>query len=198
MKLKNLIGLFELSFSVLLLFPGVTHAQEFIATPSDYHGYGVSCHGGNDGSITIQMVNGLAPFMYNWTHGSTSMNLTNLTAGTYTLTVTDADFSTFTMDIELNEPLPLNLILHPRVLEGGYNISEMGGHDGLIESEVFGGATPYSYNWVGGSAESSLGNLGVGTYRLDVIDMNHCTVNASATLAPLGGMLCESQLGNVV
>lgn len=176
---RALVAFLTINFS---LFPGISYSQEFIATPSDYHGYNISCHGGNDGSIAIQVVNGTPPYLYNWSNGSFSKNQSNLAPGIYSLTVTDADNRTFSMDVELNEPLLLEAVLHPKVLEGGYNISEMGGSDGFIESEIKGGVPPYKYLWTNSSTERTVGELIAGSYSLTVTDMNNCSATASVTL----------------
>ena len=53
-----------------------------------------TCSGGNDGAIYVHGVNGIAPYTYMWNDGVTTEDRTNLTAGTYTVTVTDSQGST--------------------------------------------------------------------------------------------------------
>ena len=50
----------------------------------------VSCPGANDGSIDLTISNGIAPFNIQWSNSATTEDLSNLAAGTYTVTVTDA------------------------------------------------------------------------------------------------------------
>ncbi|MBK9637057.1 MAG: SprB repeat-containing protein [Bacteroidetes bacterium] len=74
----------------------------------------VTCPGGNDGAIVLTVTGGVSPYAYLWNNGSVSANLSNLTAGTYTVTVTDANGLTasasFTLNVLNQPPAPLGSI----------------------------------------------------------------------------------------
>ena len=76
-----------------------------------------SCVGTSNGSITISVTGSSGPFTYLWSNGSANMNITNLGAGTYTVTVTDANGMTAstsaTVTISNTAPQPLSPILGP-------------------------------------------------------------------------------------
>ena len=76
-----------------------------------------SCAGTADGNIAISVTGGSAPYSYLWSNGSTIMNLTNLSAGTYTIVVTDANGMTAstsaTVTLSNTAPQPLSPILGP-------------------------------------------------------------------------------------
>ena len=59
-------------------------------TASDHNGYNISCFGGRDGSIQALVSGGTAPYHYRWLHGDTTSTVSDLSAGYYKLTVTDA------------------------------------------------------------------------------------------------------------
>src|SRR5690606_31252898 len=122
-------------------------AFEITYNVSNYAGQNIRCHGGNSGWINIVPVGGTFPYTYLWSNGSTLQNQTNLTAGNYSVVVTDASGATATISIEMTQPDFFNLVLEPEEYEGGYNISKQGGSDGVIETNVGGGTTPYSYLW---------------------------------------------------
>jgi len=107
-------------------------------------GYNVSCHGYTDGSVQVTVVEGTYPFTYSWNTGATTPNLNNVGAGFYTLTVTDANAVVVSKTVELKEPDGFDAVLHPSQVQGGYNISSMGGHDGKIATEITGGTPPYT------------------------------------------------------
>lgn len=73
----------------------------------------VECHGDNTGAITVAASNGTEPYTYLWDNGQTGPSLVNLPAGTYVVTVTDANSCQATLSIEINEPEPLEVDAGP-------------------------------------------------------------------------------------
>ena len=145
-------------------------------------GYNVSCHGYTDGSIQVTVVEGTYPFTYSWNTGATTPNLNNVGAGVYTLTVTDANAVVVSKMVELKEPDGFDAVLHPSLVQGGYNISSMGGHDGKIATEITGGTPPYTYAWSNNATSSYIENLGAGTYTVTINDQNTCAVTRTQVL----------------
>lgn len=105
-------------------------------------GYNISCHGLSNGSIDVTVVGGKAPYTYNWSNSALTEDLSGLAAGSYTLTVTDADGDHVTKSITLYEPDALGIMLDHLDYGEGYAISTNGGADGTIGASVSGGATP--------------------------------------------------------
>ena len=136
----------------------------------------ILCFGESTGTITLTPSGGTAPYSYNWTGPSCPCNgnaLTNLSAGTYDVTVTDANNCSVTLNIVLTEPSAAL-----SVTETHTNVTCFGGSDGSISLNVSGGTSPYSYNWTGPSCPcngNSLTNLMAGTYDVTVTDANGCT-----------------------
>ncbi|MBL0052100.1 MAG: hypothetical protein IPP29_11620 [Bacteroidetes bacterium] len=64
----------------------------------------VTTNGGSDGSIDVTATGGTTPYTYLWNDGDTNEDRTNLTAGTYTVTVTDANGCTEEATFTINEP----------------------------------------------------------------------------------------------
>ncbi|MEZ4919318.1 MAG: SprB repeat-containing protein [Saprospiraceae bacterium] len=68
----------------------------------------VSCNGLSDGSINLSVSGGTSPYTYVWSNGASTQDLNNIPAGTYTVTVSDANNCTATLSRTINQPNPLN------------------------------------------------------------------------------------------
>ena len=140
----------------------------------------VTCFGGNNGSITVAASGGTGPYIYSWNTGQSGSQLTNLVAGSYTVTVTDANGCTDSQTFMLDEPLTA-----PSVTLTAVDVACFGGSDGSITATVTGGTSPYTYSWNTGQSSSQLTNLVAGSYTLIVSDANGCNASAQASvLAP--------------
>ncbi len=130
----------------------------------------VSCFGGNDGEILIDVASGTPPFQYSWSNGQITQNLSMLIAGTYGITIQDATLCTFESTIVITEPEELlldNLLV---------NNSVNGADNGNINIDIIGGTPPYTYAWSNGDNEANITNLAPGMYDVVVTDSNGCTL----------------------
>ncbi|HHU46805.1 MAG TPA: hypothetical protein GXZ40_02765, partial [Bacteroidales bacterium] len=64
----------------------------------------ISCYQSNDGSVTVNVNGGKTPYDYLWNTTDTTQTITNLSPGTYTVTVTDSNLCTKTVSITITEP----------------------------------------------------------------------------------------------
>ena len=143
----------------------------------------VKCIGGSDGFILSSVSGGIAPYTYLWSNGATTPNITNIPAGTYTLTVTDANGCTSFTGATVNEPTS-----GPTLTFTTNDVSCFGGSDGLIGMSASGGTLPLYYNW--GTGESilfsqegdTLNYLSAGDYIIIVTDANGCQFRDTATI----------------
>jgi hypothetical protein len=137
----------------------------------------VSCNGGNDGAISVASSGGVASYNYNWNNGSTSSSLTGLTAGTYTVTTTDANGCTSALSQSVTQPSGLTAII-----SSSSNLSCNGGNDGSVVASAAGGTATYGYAWNTGGSGTTITSLTAGTYSVTVTDANGCTDAISQTL----------------
>src|SRR5574343_439682 len=136
----------------------------------------VACNGGTTGSINLTVSSGTAPYSYLWSNGSTSEDLSSLPAGTYSVTVTDANGCTGTTTVTITQPsAPLTLSFTQT------NVLCFGGSTGAIDLSVSGGTAPYTYSWSNGSVTQDLNSLPAGTYTVNVHDANGLTGGCAAT-----------------
>lgn len=128
----------------------------------------VRCNGGSDGAITVVANGGVQPYTYLWSNGRTTQDLLNVTAGAYTLTVTDAHGCTAILAHTITEPPAITLAFNPT------NPACFGGNDGVIDLTVTGGTQPYQYLWTNNAVTEDITNLTAGVYGVLVTDSNNC------------------------
>ncbi|MBL7982897.1 MAG: gliding motility-associated C-terminal domain-containing protein [Flavobacteriales bacterium] len=133
------------------------------------------CAGANAGAIDLNITSGTAPFQINWSTGATTEDLSSLSAGSYIVTVSDANGCTAQGSYSVNAPPSLAIDTTLSVYQGGYNVSSWQGQDGSIDVTVSGGEAPYRFAWSNGGNSEDLAGLGAGTYVLTITDANGCS-----------------------
>lgn len=139
-------------------------------------GTNVKCNSGTDGSINVSPSGNNSPVTYDWSDGSNTPSISNLTAGTYTVTVTESPTCFATASYTVTEPSALNPICTK------IDASSNGNYDGLANVDVTGGTLPYTYLWSNGATTQSISNLAVGTYSVTINDANNCTTSCSSVV----------------
>jgi len=126
----------------------------------------VTCFGEADGAIELTNVaGGTAPYTYAWDIGFTSSSVVGLTAGTYEVTITDANGCEIITLFEVSEPDELTLTS---------TIVDQGTGDGSIDIEVAGGTGAYTYLWSNGETTQDIFGLSTGDFTVVVTDANGC------------------------
>ena len=142
----------------------------------------LKCNGDTLGNIFLSPSGGTEPYAFGWSDGTTYQDLVNITSGTYSTIMTDANGCVFYDTTKINEPTPLLITLTSPVLFSGYNVSSYQGNDGSVELTVTGGTTPYTYLWSNGSTSEDISNLSHGNYFVTVVDTNGCRISGEITL----------------
>jgi HYR domain/Secretion system C-terminal sorting domain/SprB repeat/AhpC/TSA family len=134
----------------------------------------VSCFGGTNGTATVTLANGTAPFAYTWSGSSSS----NLGAGNYTVTATDAQGCAITLSFTISQPT--DIVLPNAIVT---NVQCANDNSGVIRLEgVTGGTTPYTVAWSNGGSGMNIGNLAAGTYTPIITDSKGCTKTGAAVI----------------
>jgi len=164
-----------------------------LVSPTYSGGANVSCVGATDGSANINVSGGsqCEAYTFVWTgpngFTSTDEDITGLGAGTYVVTVTDANGCSYSDSITLTEPQPL--VVDSVVSDyNGFQISCAGENDGSIDLLVSGGAAPYTVAWNVSQTGTSIDSLTTGIYTYTVTDANGCTATGSITLTEPDGL----------
>ena len=135
-----------------------------------------TCCASSSGSVDLTVSGGTAPYTYLWSNGATTQDLSNVAAGTYTVTITDALGCTATAAGTVTQPAALALGTTPA------NPSCSNASSGSIDLAVSGGTAPYFYQWSNGATTQDLSGIPAGTYTVTVTDARGCTASTSATL----------------
>ncbi len=148
-------------------------ASALIATNTQTN---IFCKGVSTGSATVIATGGSGSYSYLWntTPIQTTTTAFNLSAGSYTATVTDNNGCTFPAFsiITINEQGILSSELSSTPLTCSFA-------NATADLLVSGGMEPYSYLWSNGSTEQNLSGLSVGVYKVKVMDANNCVLNDS-------------------
>lgn len=140
------------------------------------------CFGDHIGSIDITVSgDGTAPYLYAWSgpngFTSTDEDLTNLYAGWYIVTVTDANNAQKVDSTYISEGTAIAMVFNV------VGTTCFGSNDGSINLTVLGGVSPYNYNWSTGSITEDINGLASGWYIVTVTDANGC-IAVDSTFIP--------------
>jgi len=135
------------------------------------------CNNSCDGTIVVNPVGGLPPFVINWNNGGNTLSLNNLCSGTYNFTLTDANGCVYNGTSTLLNPPSLQIptIVSTNPLCFGYC-------DGSATVNPIDGLAPYTYQWSNGQITQTATNLCSGNYSVVVTDANNCPATNTVVL----------------
>jgi len=140
----------------------------------------IVCRGSSTGSAKANPSLGVAPYTYSWAPGGgTNQTASSLSAGTYTVTLTDHNGCIATAAATITQPAT-GLSVSASVTT---NLNCNGSSNAAVSSVPSGGSSPYTYAWTGGGTNSSKNGLSGGTYTITVTDIIGCTASATVTVS---------------
>ncbi len=154
-----------------------------------------TCFGGANGSATAVVSGGQAPYTYIWYNSlnqpiSSNVTATGLSAGTYVVSVTDANGCTGSSVSVLNNPAAITF-------STSSTQSTCGGASGTATvSGITGGSGPYSYAWTNGQTASTATGLAMGNYGVVITDANSCTSSGNASVSENGAVVSLASATN--
>lgn len=143
------------------------------------------CNGDASGSSTVNVTRGIAPYTYLWSNGATTPTIDGLTAGAYSVVVTDSNDCTFSGSTTIGESDPLGII------SSTTEVSCPGGADGSASIAVTGGQTPYRFLWEDQNTTAERNDLAAGTYTVLVGDANDCEQEITIVISELPPIFIE-------
>jgi len=138
----------------------------------------VLCFGANSGSAMVGVKGGTASYSYNWSpSGGTGSTASNLSAGSYSVTITDANGCNGSSSITISQPASA-------LADSSKSIAaSCGNSNGSAKVYAYGGTTGYTYNWNTGATTSNLTTISAGSYTCSVTDANGCSVYPAIIVA---------------
>ncbi len=153
-----------------------------------------TCFASCDGTASAAAAGGYTPYTYAWSNTATGANLSNLCAGQYVVTVTDAIGCTATATVTVTEPPVLD------VQSSAITTANCGQNDGSVTITIAGGTPTYAILWPSGGTGLIESNLPPGPVCVTVTDANGCdtivcfnvpnTPGASAAISALSNVTC--------
>jgi hypothetical protein len=136
------------------------------------------CNGDNNGVLSAIGFGGTAPYTYSWSTGATTASISGLSAGVYTVTLTDASAYTASSSYTITEPTALISMVNI-----DSNVLCNGGNNAGATATVTGGTAPYVYAWSTTATTASITGIAAGTYTVTITDSNGCTSTANDSVS---------------
>lgn len=152
----------------------------------------VSCNGEADGGLMASAMGGTGALGYLWSNAETTPTSTGLTAGSYSVTVTDSNGCTTVATGAITEPLPL-----VAVITIDSNVACHGDSSGGMTVMAAGGTAPYFYQWDNWQFDSVLTHLEAGAYSVTITDDFGCSTTGSDTILQPDSLQLALQVGDV-
>jgi uncharacterized repeat protein (TIGR03803 family) len=142
----------------------------------------ILCNAGTNGEANVSVSGGTTAYTYNWTPGNPTgdgtANVTGLTAGSWTCTVTDANGCVGAQIFTITEPTALSASIQSQT-----NVLCNGLATGAASISVLGGTPTYTYAWLpSGGTSNSISSVSAGSYTCNVTDDNSCVTNQVVTI----------------
>jgi Zn-dependent metalloprotease len=145
----------------------------------------VSCYAEANGAATVSVNGGTPGYTYVWSNSSNAEMLNNLTAGNYSVTITDAHNCIAVEIVTITEPDEIQLTVSSVSATDNQN-------NGSAAVTVSGGVAPYTYLWAGAETTGSISNVNGGTYTVTVTDANGCFKESVVTVSNQTGTGIET------
>jgi gliding motility-associated-like protein len=151
---------------------------------SDFNGSSISCAGAADGAAIATGMGGAFPYTYVWSNGNTGAAVSDLTSGTYNVTIYDTNGCSNSTSVTLTQPTPITASAFIVSDYNGFGVSCPGSTDGIARASAQGGTPPYTYNWGNTVFNDTITNLAANTsYVVQISDANGCSATASVLLS---------------
>jgi len=147
------------------------------AIASTINSANAKCYGSSNGSATASVTGGSSPYFYLWLNGQTTFSAINLSAGNYSVLITDHNGCSQTNTAIISQPTLLSA-----AATNIQNVSCNKGNNGSASVNANGGTLPYTYLWNNGGTQSQISNLTAQMYSVTITDANGCSAVATVAI----------------
>ncbi|MBL7719944.1 MAG: gliding motility-associated C-terminal domain-containing protein [Flavipsychrobacter sp.] len=151
----------------------------------------VNCNGLFTGSAMGSGTSGTPPYSYQWSNGQNTAMATSLAAGTYTLTVTDAQGCFDTAQVTINQPPPVTATI---TASANATCSQ---NNGTVTVTPGGGVPPYTFLWSNAQTTATISGLAPGSYTCTVKDANNCPASVTINIQGTTSLTVDAVKGDV-
>lgn len=141
----------------------------------------VSCNGLANGGVSVSAAGGTGNLSYLWNGGNSNTFLSGIAAGTYTVTVSDAEGCSVSASGVVSEPALLDAGITCQATSSSQN-------NGSASVTVTGGTNPYAYIWSTGGNTATVSGLTAGAVSITVSDANGCFVTTQCIVQVSSGL----------
>ena len=156
---------------------GVAEPPQLIGQVSSTQTQDASCNGESDGQASVEVNGGTPPYSFDWSNGEDTQTITGLSAGTYDVTITDANDCTDELSVTIDEPAAIIVDI---TLDNSSTCENTA--DGAATASASGGTAPYTFDWSNGEEGASVTGLAAGNYTVTVTDANECTTTTTVII----------------
>jgi hypothetical protein len=153
----------------------------------------ITCNSQSDGGATVSSIGGTMPYTYSWSNSATTASITGVIAGTYSVTITDANGCTDSASTTITEPA---MLMASSVVDSNVTCNSLS--DGGATVSSIGGTMPYTYAWSNSATTASITGVIAGTYSVTITDANGCTDSASTTITEPAMLMASSVIDSNV
>ena len=185
------VGVYEVTITDSLGCVATSSSNIFIESPAQIFlsTTNVYCQGDSSGTISVHHISGQSPYTYNWSTGQTTQNISGITIGNYSVTVTDNRGCSVSASTSITQYS--NLV-------GAISYTDANnGNNGTASVQVYGGTAPYTYSWTTGATTSGITGLAPGTYGVIITDSKGNFTNETVQINALNSISTGSFIVNL-
>ncbi len=159
----------------------ITNLNTVVATTTQTN---ISCYGGTDGLASVTASGGTPSYSYLWSNGQITPAISNISAGNYSITITDRSGCSTIQSLVITQPLVI-------ALTSSATPASCTLTDGIATVTATGGVGNFSYQWDNNQTIQTVTGLSAGNYTVIVTDGNGCTNTATVSITTPSGPIAS-------